>query len=139
MARTAAKETFGAPQVVTGLVDSSILIDVMRNYSPAQAWLGQQGQLGVTRIVWLELLEGAENKTKQLQAILLLKRFVLIPMTDTDMVWAVEKMTRFGLSHNVDAFDCLIASVHPRLNLPLYTRNLKHFRPLIAHLAISPY
>jgi predicted nucleic acid-binding protein len=85
------------------------------------------------------LLEGAENKQKQLRAIILLKRFTLVPMTDTDMAWAVEKMTRFGLSHNVDAFDCLIASVHPRLNLPLYTRNLKHFTPLIGPLAISPY
>jgi predicted nucleic acid-binding protein len=125
--------------VVTGLVDSSILIDVIRKYTPAQAWLAQQGQLGVTRIVWLELLEGAENKQKQLRAIVLLKRFALVPISDADMAWAVEKMTRFGLSHNVDAFDCLIASVHPRLNLPLYTRNLKHFTPLIGSLAISPY
>jgi predicted nucleic acid-binding protein len=112
---------------------------VIRKYAPAQAWLAQQGQLGVTRIVWLELLEGAENKQKQLRAIVLLKRFTLVPITDTDMAWAVEKMTRFGLSHNVDAFDCLIASVHPRLNLRLYTRNLKHFTPLIGSLAISPY
>jgi predicted nucleic acid-binding protein len=125
--------------VVAGLVDSSILIDILRNYAPAPAWLNQQGQLGITRIVWLELLEGAENKLKQQQAVLLLKKFLVIPITDSDMEWAVEKMTKFGLVYNIDTFDCLIASVHPRLNLPLYTRNIKHFKPLIGPLAVVPY
>lgn len=48
-------------------------------------------------------------------------------------------MLRYTLSHNVDALDCLIASVHPRLNMPLYTRNLKHFAPILGSLARLPY
>lgn len=35
--------------------------------------------------------------------------------------------------------DSSIASVHPRLQLPLYTRNIKHFLPLISELAQQPY
>jgi predicted nucleic acid-binding protein len=125
--------------MVDGLLDSSILIDVLRGYQPAEDWLATQNYLGTTRIVWLELLEGAQNKHAQRQAIKLLGRFKIVEMSNSDMQWAVEQLIRFGLSHNVDAFDCLIASVHPRLQLPLYTRNLKHFAPMIGRMAINPY
>lgn len=43
------------------------------------------------------------------------------------------------LSQNVDMMDCLIAASVHRLGLPLYTRNLKHFLPLIGDLACKPY
>lgn len=125
--------------MVAGMLDSSVLIDVLRGYAPAESWLAAQGQLGTTRIVWLELIEGAPNKRAQQRAITLLRRFDLVDLTPDDMHWAVVQLTRYGLSHDVDAFDCLIASVHLRLNIPLYTRNLKHFTPLIGDLAISPY
>jgi predicted nucleic acid-binding protein len=125
--------------VVTGLLDSAVLVDVLRGYQPAEDRLAEQAQLGVTRVVWLELLEGAQNKTAQAEAIKLLRRFVLVDLTPDDMAWAVKQLTLYGLSHNVGAFDCLIASVHPRLKVPLYTRNLKHFTPIIGSLAVSPY
>ena len=71
--------------MVAGLVDSSVLIDVLRGYTPAQTWLSMQAQLGVTPIVWLELIEGAPNKIKQKTAIQLLRRFQRIELSDTDM------------------------------------------------------
>ena len=125
--------------MVTALVDSSVLIDVLRGYKPAVDWLATQGRLGVTPIVWLELIEGAPNKAKQTAAIKLLRRFDRIVLIPDDMQWAIEQLTRYNLSHNVDSFDCLIASVHHRLQVTLYTRNLKHFTPLIGDLAQSPY
>ena len=125
--------------MVAGLLDSSVMIDVLRDYEPARLWLAGQGQLGVTRIVWLELLEGAANRRAQQRALALLRRFEIVEMTTDDMQWAVEQMVRWGLSHRVDAFDCLIAAVCPRLALPLYTRNLRHFVPLIGDLAQTPY
>jgi predicted nucleic acid-binding protein len=45
----------------------------------------------------------------------------------------------FTLSHGVGIMDCLIASVSYRLQVPLYTRNLKHFTPLLGALAQTPY
>ena len=125
--------------MVTALVDSSVLVDVLRGYDPAVNWLAEQGQLAITPIVWLELLEGAPNKIGQQEAIKLLRRFEVVDLTPDDMQLAIKLLTRFGLSHNVDAFDCLIASVHLRLKLPLYTRNIKHFAPLIDELAVKPY
>jgi predicted nucleic acid-binding protein len=125
--------------MVTGLVDSSVLVDVLRGYPPAEQWLADTAQLGVTQIIWLELLEGSQNKQRQREAMKLLRRFALIRLTGDDVQWSIEQLITLRLSHNVDAFDCLIVSVHVRLNLPLYTRNLKHFIPLIGELARSPY
>jgi len=35
--------------------------------------------------------------------------------------------------------DCLIAAAAFRLQVPLHTRNLKHFAPLLGELAQEPY
>lgn len=35
--------------------------------------------------------------------------------------------------------DCLIAAPAQRLGVPLYTRNLKHFSPLLGDLAVMAY
>ena len=44
-----------------------------------------------------------------------------------------------SISHNVGSIDCLIASASHRLQLPLYTMNVKHFAPLLGGLAQKPY
>jgi predicted nucleic acid-binding protein len=51
----------------------------------------------------------------------------------------MEAQMRYELSHGVGMMDCLIASVSYRLQLPLYTHNLKHFAPLLNDLAQKPY
>jgi predicted nucleic acid-binding protein len=60
-------------------------------------------------------------------------------LTEDDMQWAMKQLTTFYLSHNVGMMDCLIAAPSYRLNLPLYTRNLKHISPLLDTLAHQPY
>lgn len=125
--------------MVDAPLDSSVLIDLLRGYAPAEVWLEQREFLGVTHIVWLELLEGAKNKQSQHKAIVPLRRFHLVETIPSDFEWEVNRLVMLGLSHQVDAFDCLIASVSYRLNVPLYTRNMKHFVPLISNLAPTPY
>ena len=125
--------------MVNSLVDTSIVVDLLRGYSPAHNWFLVQGDLAVTRAVWLEIVEGVTNRSAQRHALKLLRRFELIELTTVDIVWATEKLITHNLSHNVDAFDCLIAAVNFRLQLPLHTRNLKHFVPLLGLLAQSPY
>ncbi|MEZ4670167.1 MAG: hypothetical protein R3E39_19855 [Anaerolineae bacterium] len=51
----------------------------------------------------------------------------------------MKQLFRLRLSHNVDSFDFLIAALAHRLQLPLYTRNLKHFGPLLGGLAVVAY
>jgi predicted nucleic acid-binding protein len=125
--------------MVNALVDTSVVVDLLRGYRPAQAWFVIQSDLGVCRAVWLEVTEGIQNSRAQRDALNLLRRFELVEITTPDVVWATEKLLSLNLSHNIDTFDCLIAAVNERLQLPLYTRNLKHFTPLIGSLAHTPY
>ncbi len=126
--------------MVSGLLDSSIIIDNLRSYPPAVDWLAQNHtQMGITRVVRLEVIAGARNKQGQQRALTILNDFEHIEVTTSDFMWATEQLLRLRLSHNMDVFDCLIAAASYRLQLPLYTINMKHFVPLIGALAQKPY
>lgn len=125
--------------MVAGLLDTTIMVDLLRQYSPATVWLQQQRDLGTTPLVWLEIVEGASNKAEQTRGLQLLRRFQLMYLTPIDFDWAIQQAVQFKLSHNTGMIDCLIASVSQRLQTPLFTANLKHFGPLIGHLAQKPY
>lgn len=122
-----------------GLLDTAVLVDILRAFPPAIEWLSWQEHLGVSPVVWLEILEGAENAKEQARAVDLLRHFEKIEVASTDFDWAIQQALRFRLSHNVDMMDCLIAASAQRLEIPLFTRNLKHFQPMIGELARRPY
>lgn len=124
---------------MTGLLDTAVLVDLLRAYPPASAWLASQGRLGVSPIVWLEIIEGAENARAQTRAVELLRHFDKVEILPADFDWAIRQALRFRLSHNVDMMDCLIASTAQRLGVPIFTPNLKHFQPMIGTLAKKPY
>ena len=124
---------------MTGLLDTAILVDILRAYPAATTWLSGQGQLGVSPVVWLEIIEGAENAKDQAKAVDLLRHFERIEMSSVDFDWAIQQALKLRLSHNVDMMDCLIAASAQRLEVPLFTRNLKHFQPMIGDLARKPY
>lgn len=126
--------------MVTSLLDTSIIIDLIRGFPDAHEWLKASDDTpGITRYVWLEVIQGAFNKQKQTDAITLLSEFQIIALSLEDMEWAVQALIKTRLAYNVDVLDCLIASTAYRLNIPLYTRNLKHFKPLLDNLALKPY
>lgn len=126
--------------MVETLVDTSVVVDIFRAYPSAIGWLDTQTEiLGVTRFVWQEVIEGCPNKRKQQTAIRILERFELIPVSNEDIEWATNTLIAYHLKGNIDSFDCLIAATAHRLQIPLYTRNLKHFMPILGNLAQKPY
>jgi predicted nucleic acid-binding protein len=125
--------------MVDALLDTAVVVDVLRGHPPATAWLATQSQLGVTPMVWLEIIEGAPNQRAQRAALRLLQSFERVEVTPPDIDWAIRQLLRFHLSHGVEAMDSLIAAVSHRLQVPLYTPNLKHFTPLLGPLAQNPY
>ena len=125
--------------MAVGLVDTNVLIDALREHGPAISWLAQQGQLGVTRVVYLELIEGASNRIELQRALNFLKQFEPVQMVEADFEWATRQLVQFRLSHGVGMMDCLIAAPAHRHQLPLYSRNLKHLTPLLGSLAQKPY
>ena len=87
----------------------------------------------------MEMMYGAGSKAKQVACKALLSQFDLIHLASVDQDWAMQQMEKYRLSHGVATGDCLIASVDHRLQLPLYTHNLKDMVPLIGNLAVKPY
>lgn len=125
--------------MVVGLVDTSIIVDLIRGFPDAYQWLQTQRDLGITHYVWLEAIQGAPNKQKLKTVITILADFELVEVTSSDTLWAVQVLTRVRLVHGVDALDSLIAAPSYRLQIPLFTRNMKHFKPLLGNLAQQPY
>lgn len=95
--------------------------------------------LGIPTSAWMELMVGAKSKRDQIIAKRLLTQFDVFYMTRVDQEMAMQFLASFSLSHGVGVLDCQVASVSYRLGLPLYTRNLKHFAPLLGTLAQKPY
>jgi tRNA(fMet)-specific endonuclease VapC len=125
--------------MVDCLVDTNIVIDLLRGYQPALLWMATQNQPGVCRIVYMEVIQGASDKRKLQDALKLLKRFAMVEHTQADFIWATSQLVRYSLGYYVGLTDALIAAPAYRLTLPLYTLNARHFVPMIPHLVNQPY
>lgn len=127
--------------VVEGIVDTSVIIDFLRRHQAAREWFEREavGRFAVTPIVWMETIQGANNKIELERALHLLNRFSVEHPTSEDNQCAIEQLTAFHLSHNVGFQDVMIASVAVRLQVPIYTINLKHFSPLPGINVQRPY
>lgn len=84
-------------------------------------------------------MAGTTNKANQSQCKTLLAQFdILYPTTD-DQQWAMLQLEQLQFTHHIGKEDCLIAAVSHRLQVPLYTHNLKDMTPMIGALAVKPY
>lgn len=47
--------------MLAGLLDTAVVVDLLRSYKPAEAWLATvHAQLGLSPVVWLEIIDGAQ-------------------------------------------------------------------------------
>ena len=126
--------------MIQGVVDTNVLIETARGRATAIAWLEEQVDLAITTINWLEFMQGASGKAGQAQAMAIMVPFQLVTLTASDQRWSMQQMTRYRLSHAIELKDTLIASVCHRLQVPIYTQNVKDFVPLLGEaLVIKPY
>jgi len=127
--------------MITGIVDSTVIIHLYRKNANAIRWLNNQtDKLGVTSITWLEIIRGAHSKQKQATSLGLLNLFDLIYLNENDQLWAMEQMQKHRLSLGIEMNDCLIASVAHRLKVPIYTHNQKDMLKILpTQLVILPY
>ncbi len=126
--------------MTTALVDTTAIVHLLRHYSPAITWYASQSQrLSLSSTSWLEVMEGTTSKANQLQCKTVLSQFDLLYLAPSDQQWGMQQLERFQFSHHIGKEDCLIASVSYRLQVPLYTHNLKHMQPLLGSLADQPY
>lgn len=118
--------------MIDGMLDANIIIDLLRPVPRTVNWYAtlRTQQIAIVPIVWLEVVQGAQNKIEQQRTVRFLNRFQIEHPTTADNLWAMQHFGNFYLSHRIQYEDVMIASVAVRLNIPLYTFNDRHFAPL---------
>jgi predicted nucleic acid-binding protein len=118
--------------VTIALVDTSVLIHLYRKHSAALSWFNSQDEpLSVSSISWLEFIDGAPSTTGQVLCLSILSQLELIRVNDADQDWAMQQMRAYRLSKGVHPDDCLIASACHRLQVRLYTHNVKDMKKVL--------
>jgi len=127
--------------MTVAIVDSTFIMHLFRRYQPAITWFDSNQRFSITSISWMEVMVGVPNKRAQSESLDLLGGFEILFVTDADQRWAMEqiKRLRFSNSNSTMLNDALIAAVAYRLQVPLYTHNLKDMTPMIGTLAVKPY
>ena len=124
------------------LMDSDIIIDLLRQFPPALDWfnhLDDDEELLLSGYVVMELIQGCKNKREQEKLQNELTNYEIVwPSTETCNK-ALHIFTQYFLSHNIGLLDVLIGQTAVALSTPLYTFNQKHYK-VIPHLqTIQPY
>lgn len=122
------------------LLDSDVMVDILRVHQPAVTWLGGLGKtpVGLPGLVAMELLQGCQNLAQQQQ---LEKRFASFTFhwpTAIDCERAYLDFAAHRLSHNLGLLDALIAATAVGLNEPLATINLKHYKVVSGLQTVQP-
>lgn len=87
----------------------------------------------------MEVIYGAPSKRVQTATKAVLTRFDMAYLTEADMDWAMQQLLTYRLSHGIAIMDCLIASVSYRLQIPLYTHNVRDMTILLgSSLVVKP-
>lgn len=123
------------------LLDTDIMIDLLRQYQPAVAWLTSLGseELMLPGYVAMELIQGARNKQEQNSLTQTLTGYRLAWPSSSACDAAFDDFSRYYLSHNLGLLDTLIAHTAIELVTPLHTFNQKHYAPISALITIQPY
>ena len=125
----------------TLLLDTDILIEILRGEPKAREWLRahEYDIVGISVVVQMEILQGARDKREQHLLIRQLQNYQTVHLEREDSIRALKWFRAFRLSHNIGIMDCWIAATAVRLNLPLYSFNIKHYRPISALNVQIPY
>ncbi len=123
------------------LIDSSILIDMLRNYAPAQRWLDSLPNTDwtISIVTSAELLAGCRNKREQQVVISELALYRVLWLTQTAQQQAIDWLAQYRLASSIGFLDCLIAATAAENGLSLATVNDKHFRVFSGLRVKRPY
>ena len=124
------------------LLDSDVLIDLLRKYPPAVGWLDalyEDEELVVSGYVVMELIQGCRNKAEQNGVQHELAAYGVVWLSPTDCDQALEVFAAYRLSHNAGLLDVLIGQTAVALGVPLHTFNQRHYSFIPGVQTIQPY
>jgi predicted nucleic acid-binding protein len=122
------------------LVDSDILIWVMRGDGHAGAFLDAIASPAISAVSYIELVQGMRNRRElaALAGFMRIRSVRLLPITEPISARAVKRVERYFLSHDLQLADALIAASALEHKIILATGNTKHFKT-ISGLKLKPY
>jgi len=123
------------------LLDTDVMIDLLRQYPPAVAWLDSLGEeeIILPGFVVMELIQGCRNKTEQKRMERELGAYGVVWPSPETCDKALSVFTRYHLSHGLGILDALIGQMAVDLDLPLYTFNQKHYTHIPNLKTVQPY
>ena len=123
------------------LVDSDVLIDVLRKDATAVALLAvvqAQHRFGISVVSRMETIRGCVDREFQLRAESLLRKAHVFALNEQISKRADSLVTAYFLSNNMSVPDALIAATALELDLPLLSKNQRDYR-FIPGLKLLPY
>lgn len=123
------------------LLDSDIVIDVLRKHPPAIAWLESAGQEEVTLpgFVLMELIQGCRNRVEQQRLEPVVGEYAIVWPTPAACDAARIVFSQYYLSHKLGMLDAIIGQTAIALGVPLYTFNQKHYAVIPGLETRQPY
>lgn len=92
------------------VLDTDILIDVLRGYQPAIDWFTTLKEVpSISGFVAMELIQNAKNKQQVNQVFKLIAPLPIIWLTEIDCANALSDFSKYHLSNGVGLLDALIA------------------------------
>lgn len=123
------------------VLDTDVMIDLLREYPPAVTWLESIGEEEVVLpgFVVMELIQGCRNKGEQERVKRELSSYC-VEWPSSDMCdEALSVFVRYYLSHGIGILDTIIGQMAVALTLPLYTFNKKHYEVIPGLKIVQPY
>jgi predicted nucleic acid-binding protein len=123
------------------LLDTDIMVDVMRRHVPAVNWLGSLGseRVGIPGLVAMELLQGCRDRREQQRVEKVLRPFSLYWPDRADCARAFDDFAAHHLARNIGILDALIAETAVGLGVSLATFNERHYVVVRTLQIIRPY
>lgn len=123
------------------LLDTDIMIDLLRQYEPAVTWFIalDNEEIALPGYVAMELIQGCRNKLEQAKIEAALRPCRMVWPTPDMCQAALSSFAQFRLSHNLGLLDALIGQTAVALDMPLYSFNTKHYAALPSLKVVEPY
>ena len=123
------------------LLDTDVMVDILRQYPPAIAWLETREDEGILLpgFVIMELIQGSRNKEEQEKLEQELKNYPTVWPSGTMYNEALTVFARHHLSHGIGMLDALIGQIAVALDVPLHTFNKKHYETVPGLQTVQPY
>ncbi len=123
------------------LLDTDIMVDILRDYPPAVQWMQSLGDeaIALPGFVVMELIQGCQTKIELTNIRKRLTSFQIYWPEEDACNKAVELFAQYHLSHQLGIIDVLIGQLAVSTKLSLYTFNKKHYAPIPGLKTVQPY